>query len=118
MELTDENFNEYAAKHYDNHFCISESEFQEDLRQVIVVRRMMSHYMNSGKINLRLMVNNVIIFYNCFEHHAATKMIQLKIEEEHVSCFNAILKFLSLPMLIPPDEVDEPFYEMMREEFQ
>ena len=118
MELTKENFNVYAATNYDNPFCLSEDEFKDDLKQLTTIKRMMSKYINNGEANLRLLINNVIIFYNVFDHHAATQMIQLKANQEQIQYFNAVLSFLSFPMLIPPEDINEELLLRLREEFQ
>lgn len=118
MELTEDNFNVYAAAHYDNPMCLTEEEFLKDLNQVKTIRRMMSRYMNGEESNIRLLINNVIIFYNCFEHHAATRMLQMQINDEHIEYFNAVLTFLSLPTLIPPNKYNKAFYKVLEDEFQ
>ena len=118
MELTEDNFNVYAATHYDNPTCLSEDEFVKDLNQIKTIRRMMSRYMNGEESNIRLLINNVIIFYNCFEHHAATTMLKTQINDQHVEYFNSILMFLSLPMLIPPNKYNKEFYELLEDEFK
>lgn len=117
MELTKDNFTLYAMHYYDNPTCITEEEFYSDLQQLRTIRRMVSRYLGGEELNLRLLVNNLIIFYNCFEHHAATKMIQLTVDESDFAFYNAILQFLSLPMLIPPHNIDEQFYKQLEEEF-
>jgi hypothetical protein len=118
IELTKDNFRLFAMKHYDNHSCLSEKEFDSDLTQLVTLRRTMSWYINGRESNLRLMVNNIIIFYNCFEHHAATRMLQFSIDAEHVEYFNAVLKFLSLPMLIPPEQINSQFYQTLQGVFK
>jgi hypothetical protein len=118
MNLTKDNFKLFAAAHYDNPMCLSEDEFHEDLKQLRTVRRMMTRYVNGEESSVRLLVNNVIIFYNCFKHHAATEMIGFQLDENQIGHFNAILKFLSLPMLIPPDHVCQEFYTVIEEEFK
>jgi hypothetical protein len=45
-------------------------------------------------------------------------MIGFQLDENQIGHFNAILKFLSLPMLIPPDHVCQEFYTVIEEEFK
>ena len=116
IELNENNFERFATHFYTNTTCLTEDEFYSDLRQLSTVMRMMSKYLEYGEINVRLFVNNVLIFYNCFNFHAATKMLQYKIEEEHVPYFNAVLKYLSFPMMIPPENYDKEFYELINRE--
>jgi|AntRauTorcE11898_2_1112593.scaffolds.fasta_scaffold08672_5 hypothetical protein len=118
MELTEDNFNVYAASHYDNPMCLSEDEFIKDLNQIKTIRRMMTRYMNGKESNVRLLINNIIIFYNCFEHHAATNMLQMLINDVHVEYFNAVLMFLSFPTLIPPNKYNVEFYKLLEVEFK
>jgi len=118
MELTKDNFNLFAIQNYDNPTCLSDDEFVDDLKQLRTMKRMMSRYLNGEESNLRLLINNVIIFYNCFDHHAATKMIQFSVDEDQIGQFNAVLKFLSLPMLIPPEIIDGQFYKVLEDEFK
>lgn len=117
MIVTEDNFEVYAFKHYQNAFCISQEEFEEDLRQLKTIRRMITNFVNGNETNLRLLVNNFIIFYNCFEHHAASSMIELKIDVSQSGYYNAVLKFLSLPLINPKCVVDVRFYELLEVEF-
>ena len=116
MELTKDNFYLYAAQHYDNPTCISEEEFKFDIKQLRQVKRMMTRYINGEESNIRLLINNVMIFYNCFEHHAATNMIQYSVDNGHIRHFNSMLKFLSFPLL-EPELLDSVLYHKLKEEF-
>lgn len=118
MELTDQNFQIYAAMNYDNMFCLNETEFLNDLGHLKTIQRMMTKYIKGDDTNIRLLINNIIIFYNCFKHSAASKMIQLKVSEEQIQYFNAVLKFLCLPLLIPPETINDNFYEILEQEFR
>lgn len=118
LKLTKENFKIYAASNYDNTMCISEEEFEQDLKQLKTIQRMMSRYINGEESSIKLLVNNIIIFYNCFEHHAASKMIDHKIDRTQIKFFNAILKFLSLPMIHPHKEINTNFYSLIEQEFE
>lgn len=118
MQLTKDNFKIYAASNYDNAMCISEYEFNDDLKHLKTIQRMMSRYINGEESSIKLLINNIIIFYNCFDHHAATNMIRHKIDESQTEYFNAVLKFLSLPMLIPPNKINEDFLLLIEQEFE
>lgn len=118
MEVNEQNFNLFAAKHYENLTCLNEDEFKKDLRQLSTIRRMMSKYIEGETINIQLYINNFVIFFNCFETKAAIQMIQLKIDQAHVAYYNATLKFLSLPLLDPSYDINENFYKLLLQEFQ
>lgn len=117
MQLTEDSFLLYAYNNYVNHRCLSEDEFHKDLRQISTIRRMMSKFLDSSDVNIRLLINNFVIFYNCFEHKSASTMLEYKIDVSQTEYFNSVLDFLSLPRLNPKDEFNEKFYEMIKTEF-
>lgn len=99
MELTEDTYILYAAKHYDNPLCFSEKEFYSDLKLISTIKRMISWLNNGDTVNLKLLVNNVLSFYNVFEHHAASKLLEFKTSSQHWAQLNAILVFLSMPTI-------------------
>lgn len=99
MELTNQNFNIYAAKYYDNEYCFTEDEFIQDLKKISTIKRMVSWLSNGDDINVHLLINNTISFYNVFDNHAASKMLEFKMEDRHWPIMNAILYFLSMPLI-------------------
>lgn len=117
MELNSDTYNLYAAKHYDNVYCFSQKEFIKDLNTVSTIRRMVSWIMNGDDINTSLLVNNVISFYNVFEHHAATELIGFKSTEEQALKINSILLFLSYP-LIGEGEYDLVFHRRIAQAYR
>jgi len=116
MKLTKGNYALYAASIYDNPSCISEAEFVEDLGRISTIKRMVSKYRNGESVNVRLLVNNVITFYNVFEHHGASRLIEFKIDSHHAGMVNAILAYLSFP-LVDGYAVDAEFYHTLEQEF-
>jgi len=117
MELNQDTFTLYAAKHYENPYCFNEEEFHKDLGKISTIRRMISWHSNGDQINLHLLINNVISFYNVFEHHAATNLLSLKVEDWQSIKINSILYFLSLP-LIEPGEFDLLLHRKLTQEFK
>ena len=99
VTLTDDNFNLYAAKHYDNPYCFNEREFLDDVNRISTIKRMIS-WLNSGNpSNIHVIINNIIPFYNVFNIEAATRMLEHKMDESHYAQMNAFLMYLSLPLL-------------------
>ena len=99
MELTTDTFVLYAARHYDNPYCFNEEEFHSDLKKIGTIKRMVS-WMNGGEtVNVKLLVNNTISFYNVFDHHAASSLIEFKTTKDHWHKINAVLVFLSFPLI-------------------
>lgn len=117
MELTDKTFNLYAAKYYDNPYCFNEDEFHEDLKKISTIMRMISWSNNGEEVNIHLLVNNVISFYNVFEHHAASHLLEHKMKDIHFPKINSVLYYLTLP-LIGSKEYDILFHRKIAQEFK
>lgn len=82
MKLGESTFLLYAAKHYDNPHCHDVSEFEEDLKRFQYLRKLFGRYKQFGDLKERLILNHLIIIYNCFGTNA-TDMLFMKLEEYH-----------------------------------
>lgn len=80
MILTEETFLIYAAKYYDNPHCTSIKEFEDDLKRFQYLKRLFNKYKNGGEIKERLILNHIIILYNCFGQYT-TNMLFMKLED-------------------------------------
>ena len=81
-ELNRENFELFAAKHYDNPCCLTAEEFYEDLARFKYIIRLLRKYRDAGVLQERLILNHVICIYNVFKNEAATKMMFYRIESD------------------------------------
>lgn len=115
MQLTKHNFRLYAAHYYDNPMCFNEDEFLEDLRRVSTVMRTISRINNGEVTCVHRLINNVLSFYNVFDHHAATNIMAFKLSDQQIPKLNSILQFLSLPV-VPNHFKDETFFQQINQE--
>ena len=99
MELTEETFLLYAAKYYDNPQCSNYEEFEDDLKRIQYLKRLFNRYESSGELKERLILNHIIVLYNCFGW-AATNILFLKLEEH-----SKVLKPFLLKLNFMPDFV-------------
>jgi len=82
FELTNENFLMYAIKNYDNPSCSGLKEFDDDLKRLRYIKRLIGRYKITGDIKERLVINHLVILYNVFGVDAATNMLFFKIQEK------------------------------------
>lgn len=82
MKLGESTFLLYAAKYYDNPHCHDISEFEEDLKRFQYLRKLFGRYKQFGDLKERLILNHLIIIYNCFGTNA-TNMLFMKLDEYH-----------------------------------
>jgi len=96
MYLGESTFLLYAAKYYDNPQCGSIEEFEEDLKRFQYLRKLFSRYKQTGEIKERLVLNHLIILFNCFGVET-TPMLFMKLEEHHeyLKPFVEYLNFMS-----------------------
>lgn len=82
MKLEESTFLLYAAKYYDNPHCHDIAEFEEDLKRFQYLRKLFGRYRQFGDLKERLILNHLIIIYNCFGTNA-TNMLFMRLEEYH-----------------------------------
>src|SRR6056300_51298 len=97
--LTEDNFQLFAMKFYENPHCTDLLEFHDDLKRIRYIKRLFKKYRQSGDLKERLIINHIVVIYNTFEPRAATRMLILKLDE--------YLDYLK-PFLIMLNYWDEP----------
>ena len=75
FELTEENFNIYAIKHYDNPTCMGMAEFNDDLKRFRYIKRLLNKYTTERNLKDKLLLNHIIILNNVFGPEASPKML-------------------------------------------
>lgn len=82
MVLDEKNFIFYAAQNYDNLRSSGVEEFYDDLKRFQYLKRLFKRYDEDNDLRLRLILNHMVVIYNCFGK-AATNMIFFKLQEYH-----------------------------------
>lgn len=93
FDLHDENFLIYAAKHYDRPHII-QSEFEDDLKRIKYVKRLLRKYRQTGDCKERLILNHIIILSNVFGVDATVNMLFFKTDTEDYPVLKTFLLFL------------------------
>lgn len=93
-DLNDDNFLIYAAKAYDKPHIIT-SEFEEDLKRLKYVKRLLRKYRQTGDFKERLILNHVIILSNVFGVEATVNMLFFKVDPDDYPLLKTILIFLN-----------------------
>ena len=70
-ELTNKNFELFAAHHYNNPECMDVDEFKEDLSRFKYLKRLLRRYEVDHDPQYRLILNHLIVIYNVFGIEAA-----------------------------------------------
>ena len=108
-ELNNDNFEIFAAKYYSNPACLTVDDFKEDLARFKYINRLLRKYDETGEIQLRLLLNHIIIIFNVFEIRAANRMIFHRVDVKHWGIIKTILIYLNL---LPLDEKQEVYTDL------
>jgi hypothetical protein len=81
MFSIDDNFHLYALYHYNNENGITLIEFEEDLKRIGYIKKLLKKYKGDQKLKYRLILNHLIVLYNSFGHVSA-HLLLYKIDTE------------------------------------
>ena len=93
-DLNEKTFLLYAMKEYSNPQCTDIEEFNDDLKKIKYIKRLLNQYISEGLLKERLILNHIIVFYNVFPVEAATRIIFYKMEEEYWPMLKTFLFYL------------------------
>ena len=119
--LTEDKFLVQAMHHYDNPQCTSLTEFEEDLKRFLYLKKLLFRYKDNNDLRERLILNHIIVLYNVFGD-VATKMLFDKIDKD---CWSTLVTFLvylnRMPDTVPEYginlsdiKLDETIIEVLR----
>jgi hypothetical protein len=104
-DLTDDTFLMYAIKHYDNPGCSGLAEFQDDLKRLRYVKRLLGRYHVGGELKDRLIVNHLVILYNVFGVEAATRLLFFRMPKTlwpYLKTFLVFLNYMPVYVIVSP----------------
>ena len=99
--LNRRNFELFSSQNYNNPECLDIEEFKEDLARFKYLKRLLRRYELADDLQIRLILNHIIVLYNVFGIESANRMIWYKIEPEHWTYIKPFLVFLNY---LPVDE--------------
>ena len=102
--LNADNFELFAGKYYTNPQCTSIEEFQEDLLKFKYLKKLFTRYNNNDDLQIRLILNHIIILYNVFEADACTAMLYHKMNSASWNALTTFIIFLNY--ITEPPHVD------------
>jgi len=98
--LHDDNFMIYAMKAYDSPNCI-QSEFEEDLKRLKYVKRLIKRYRITGELRERLILNHITILGNVFGVESCVRMLFYKLDRDDFDILKTFLLFLNyMPQIV------------------
>ena len=92
-ELNDDNYLLFAIKFYENPHAVTREDFEDDLKKIKYVKRLLRRYQNSNVLKTHLILNHLTVLFNVFGD-AAVPLLFYNLERDLWSAIKSFLVFL------------------------
>ena len=93
-ELNDDNYLLFAIKFYNNPHAVTKEDFEDDLKRIKYIKRLLKRYKNTGVLKTHLILNHLTVMFNVFDD-AATPLLFYNLEEDLWPAIKSFLIFLN-----------------------
>ena len=104
-ELNDDNYLLFAIKFYDNPHAVTREDFEDDLKKIKYVKRLLRRYQNTNVLKTHLILNHLTVLFNVFGD-AAVPLLFFNLERDLWSSIKSFLIFLNKLPEFPRSEMD------------
>tara|TARA_S200000501_G_scaffold290980_1_gene276097 strand:+ start:1389 stop:1760 length:372 start_codon:yes stop_codon:yes gene_type:complete len=92
-ELNENNYMLFAIKFYNNPHALTKDDFEDDLKRIKYVKRLLKRYKNTGVLKTHLILNHLIVLFNVFDD-AAVPLLFYNLEEDLWPSIKSFLFFM------------------------
>lgn len=93
ISITEDNYIGVAMNCYDNIQCNTIEEFENDMYRIMCVKKLIDKYISSSNVNLRLLLNHIIVLHNSFDS-LSVDLLRLRLSDQHYPVVKTILVYL------------------------
>ena len=104
-ELNESNYMLFAIKFYDNPQSVTKEDFEDDLKRIKYIKRLLKRYKNTGELKIHLILNHLTVLFNVFDE-AAVPLLFYNLEEDLWSYLKSFLIFLNRLSEYPQTEIN------------
>tara|TARA_B100001287_G_C22673154_1_gene526279 strand:- start:639 stop:1010 length:372 start_codon:yes stop_codon:yes gene_type:complete len=104
-ELNESNYLLFAIKFYDNPQAVTRDDFEDDLKRIKYIKRLLKRYKNNGELKVHLILNHLTVLFNVF-NDAAIPLLFYNLEEDLWPCIKSFLVFLNRIPEYPKTDVN------------
>ena len=104
-ELNESNYMLFAIKFYDNPQAVTKEDFEDDLKRIKYIKRLLKRYKNTGELRVHLILNHLTVLFNVFDE-AAVPLLFYNLEEDLWSYLKSFLVFLNRLSEYPQTEIN------------
>lgn len=95
MELSKNNFELYAAKHYQRDKWATTEDFKEDISRFKYINRLINRYYRDDELKERLILNHIIILGNVLGPDVCAEILMSKTDDTLQSIVKTFLVYLN-----------------------
>jgi hypothetical protein len=103
-ELNGGNYLLFAIKFYDNPQAVTKSDFEDDLKRIKYIKRLLKRYKKDGELKTHLILNHLTVLFNVF-NDAAVPLLFYNLERDLWSYIKTFLVFLNRFPEYPRSEI-------------
>jgi len=92
--LNESNYLLFAIKFYDNPQAVTKSDFEDDLKRIKYIKRLLKRYKKDGELKTHLILNHLTVLFNVF-NDAAVPLLFYNLEEDLWPYIKSFLVFLN-----------------------
>ena len=104
-ELNEGNYLLFAIKFYDNPQAVTRDDFEDDLKRIKYVKRLLKRYKNTGVLKTHLILNHLTVLFNVF-NEATIPLLFYNLEKDLWPSVKSFLLFLNRVPEYPKSQLD------------
>jgi hypothetical protein len=104
-ELNESNYLLFAIKFYDNPQSLTREDFEDDLKRIKYIKRLLKRYKNTGELKTHLILNHLTVLFNVF-NDAAVPLLFYNLDKELWPPIKSFLIFLNRLPEYPKTEIN------------
>lgn len=105
-ELNEDNYLIFAIKFYNNPQAVTKEDFEDDLKRIKYIKRLLKRYKNTGELKTHLILNHLTVLFNVFDD-AAVPLLFFNLEKDLWPYIKSFLLFLNRLPEYPKSEIDD-----------
>jgi hypothetical protein len=105
-ELNENNYLLFAIKFYDNPQSLTREDFEDDLKRIKYIKRLLKRYKNTGVLKTNLILNHLTVLFNVF-NDAAIPLLFYNLDGDLWPYIKSFLLFLNRLPEYPVTQIHE-----------
>ena len=105
-ELNESNYLLFAIKFYNNSQAVTKDDFEDDLKRIKYIKRLLKRYKNTGELKTHLILNHLTVLFNVF-NDAAVPLLFYNLDYDLWPSIKSFLIFLNRVSEYPKTKISE-----------